>query len=120
VKKCLFILFLGLISSCTTVHYRSSGKMEVTLAARDKHDHRAEAIGHKEFYLWGRIPDKDHTVFIDKELWNQGLVSAASLNITEYQNFTDMIVSWLSLGMYIPVRYKIVAYGIKSTETEFE
>jgi len=94
--------------------------MEVTLAARDKHEHRVEAIGHKEFYLWGKIPVEDHTVYLDKELWNQGLVSAASLNITEYQSFTDMLVSWLSLGMYIPIRYKIVAYGIKSGETEFD
>lgn len=113
-------IFLVLFCSCTTVHYRSSGKMEVTLAARVEHDHRVEARGHKEFYLWGKIPTSDHTVFLDKELWDQGLVSAANLNITEYQSMGDMIVSWLSLGMYIPVRYKITAYGIKSGEMEFE
>ena len=94
--------------------------MEVTLAARDKHDHRVEAVGHKEIYLWGKIPEDDHTVYIDKELWNQGLVSAASLTITEYQNFSDMLISWISLGMYIPIRYKIVAFGIRSTESEIE
>ncbi|MCO4793954.1 MAG: hypothetical protein KC493_09590 [Bacteriovoracaceae bacterium] len=119
-KLSLLVIFIGLISSCTTVHYRSSGKMEVTLAARDKHEHRVEAIGHKEFYLWGKIPNDDHTVMLDKVLWNQGLVSAASLNITEYQTLKDMLVSWITLGMYIPIRYKIVAFGIKSTETEFE
>lgn len=119
-KNLFFIILIGLQTSCTTVHYRSTGKMEVTLAARDKHTHRAEAEGHKEFYLWGKIPVEDHVVYLDQELWNQGLVSAASLNIVEYQSITDMIISWLSLGMYIPIRYKIIAYGIKSSETEFD
>lgn len=103
------------LNSCTTMHYRSSGLISTSFSPKPGHDNHREIIGKKEFYLWGLVP-KDHTVEIDRELSQSGLISAANITIEEYQTTEDLIYSWISLGMYIPRHYKVRGFGIKTDD----
>lgn len=74
-----------------------------------------EISGKKEFYLWGLLP-KEHDVFIDKVLSEAGLVSAANIQIEEYQTTGDKLWSWISFGLFIPLTYKVRGFGIKTDD----
>jgi hypothetical protein len=106
----LIILFV-LITSCTTVHFKSGGQLELYVGGKVDHVKKVVAKGKSEFYLFGIIPSKSHTIYIDEVLFKAGMKSAANISIFEYQTAEDMWISFFSMGFYIPTRYKIWAYG---------
>ena len=97
--------------SCTTVQFKSSGRLDISVGGKAKHVRKLEIEGLSEFYLFGIIPKKNHIVYIDQELIKVGLKSAANVSIQEYQTAGDMWISFFSMGFYIPTRFKISAYG---------
>lgn len=103
------------LSSCTSINYRSKGLISTSFSPRPGHINRSVVEGTKEFYLWGMLP-KEHTVYVDEELKNGGLISAANITIEEYQTLGDKFATWLSFGLYIPRHYKVKGFGIKTDD----
>lgn len=103
------------LTSCTTIHYRSSGLIATSFSPKEGHIHNTKVEGKKEFYLWGFLP-KEHVVLVDKEMSRAGLISAANITIEEYQTTTDKVWTWISLGLFIPRTYKVRGFGIKTDD----
>ncbi|OUR97839.1 hypothetical protein A9Q84_06475 [Halobacteriovorax marinus] len=62
--------------------------------------------------MWGLIP-REHTVNLDSELSDTALLSSAKIEVEEYQDGMDVIYTFLTLGLYRPIRYKITSWGVK-------
>lgn len=103
---------LLVLCSCTHTSYLSSGKIPVYIGAHEKHVHEVVSEGKNSFFYWGMVPE-EHKVYIDRELAQAGLISAARLNIEEYQKPSDFLISVLSLGMFITKSYRISGYGMR-------
>lgn len=103
------------LTSCTTIHYRSSGLIAASFSPKKDHIHHTKSVGKKEFYLWGLLP-KEHVVLVDEEMSKAGLISAANITIEEYQTSSDKAWSWISLGLFIPRTYKVRGFGIKTDD----
>ena len=113
-RNCLiafFILFLS--SSCTRLHVRSQGQIQVSLTPQIELVEAVEVKGRLEYYLWGQYPANGRTLFIDKILQEQGIYSVANTSVSRQRNFQDILASFLSFGMYTPLSYTIVAYKKK-------
>lgn len=104
---------LSLLCSCTHTTYLSSGDIPVYIGARNKHNNKISAEGDKSFFFWGIVP-AEHKVYVDRELAQQGLVSAANMTVEEYQKWDDFVVGILSFGMFIKKSYRISAYGMQA------
>jgi len=92
--------------------YTSAGEIQTSVAPAPKHSYHLKMEGQKNFYLWGSYP-KEHKVKIDEHLSDGGLISAAAVRVHEYQTFWNSFLSIISLGMYVPITYRISAYGKK-------
>lgn len=103
------------LTSCTSIHYRSSGIISTSFSPKPNHVRQAKVEGTKEFYLWGLYP-AEHTVHLDKEMARAGLISAANITIEEYQTTGDKFATWLSFGLYVPRSYKIRGFGIRTDD----
>ncbi|MBT3586258.1 MAG: hypothetical protein HN509_15230 [Halobacteriovoraceae bacterium] len=110
-----FLLLITFLSGCTTIHYRTKGNIAAAIAPKNEHKHRVEIKGKKEFYLWGLLP-ANQVVYVDDEMANAGLISAANIRISEFQTRSDFIYGLISFGMYVPKSYKIVGFGVKSSD----
>ncbi len=117
-KISIQLLLLLFTISCTTVHFKSSGKLDLYAGGKSDHVKKVVVKGKSEFYFYGVIPSKHHTIYIDQVLLNAGMKSAANISIFEYQTKADMWMSFFSMGFYIPTRYKIWAYGTLDDDEE--
>lgn len=106
------------LSSCTTIHYESSGKIPVFIGAQKTHTYFSTIEGELDFFLWGLYPPSK-TVRIDREIQKKGIKSASNVSIREYQSFLNVFYSIISLGLVYPVNYEITSYGILPSENEF-
>lgn len=106
------------VTSCTTIHYESSGKIPVFIGAQKGHTYYSTVGGEVDFFLWGLYPES-HTVKIDKEIQKKGIKSASNVSIREYQSFLNLFYSIISLGLVYPVNYEITSYGILPSEDQF-
>ena len=112
--KHLFFLTLILLNSisCTTLTFKSYGQFPIHLGAKKYHGEIEVYEGEKDFYLWGIIP-YEHKVYLDNVLKEYDYVSAANIEIEEYQNLENFILSFVSLGLYVPRNYRVKFYGKK-------
>lgn len=108
--KILFsFLMLAALSSCTTIHYRSKNSIPVTFEGNPKHQKEVTIIGHRHFYFWGIEPN-EHEVLIDEEVRRAGYDGISKLIIYEHKNPQDILISFLTLGLYLPRGFTITGF----------
>ncbi len=102
-------LLLAVLSSCTTIHFRSKNSIPVSFEGNPKHQKEVSIVGHRHFYFWGVEPE-EHEVFIDEEVRQAGYDSISKLIIYEHKNPQDILISFLTFGLYLPRGYTITGY----------
>lgn len=108
-KKLLPLFLLVMVSSCTTIHFRSKNTLPVTFEGNPKHQKEVSIVGHRHFYFWGVEPE-EHEVFVDEEVRKAGYDGLSKLIIYEQKNPQDILISFLTLGIYLPRGYTITGY----------
>jgi hypothetical protein len=103
-------LFL-IVSSCTTIHFRSQNSIPVSFEGNPKHRKEISIVGHRDFYFWGLEPD-EHEVFIDEEVRKAGFDSISKVIIYEHKNPQDTLISFLTFGLYMPRGYTITGFTV--------
>jgi len=106
----LLLSFLVIVSSCTTIHFRSNNSVPVSFDGNPKHQREVSIVGQKNFYFWGTDPEH-HEVFIDEEVRAAGYDGISKLIIYEHKNPQDMLISFLTFGLYMPRGYTITGYS---------
>lgn len=104
-----FFFLLGMTVSCTTIHFRSQNTIPVSFEGNPKHQKEVSIEGHKDFYFWGIEPEH-HEVFIDEVVRKAGYDGISKLVIYEQKNPQDMLISFLTFGMYLPRGYTITGF----------
>ena len=104
-----------ILSACAQLTFHSEGKIPTYIGPQKNHNYFVKVDGTKEFFFWGNVGPDIH-VFVDDELGKQGVVSAANLKVHQYQSFSSYIWSLVSFGLYIPIDYRIEAFGILPDE----
>lgn len=104
------LFFLSFLASCTTIHFRSKNTIPVTFEGNSKHQKEVSVVGHRHFYFWGIEPD-EHEVFIDEEVRQAGYDGISKLVIYEQKNPQDILISFLTLGLYLPRGFTITGYA---------
>lgn len=95
--------------SCTTIHFRSNNTVPVTFEGNPNHQRAVHISGTRDFYFWGVEPEH-HEVFIDQELQNAGVRSLSKAIIYEQKDPQDMVISFLTFGLYLPRSYTIMGF----------
>ncbi len=108
---------LFLLASCTTIHFRSNNSVPVSFEGNPKHQKEVSIAGQKNFYFWGTDPEH-HEVFIDEEVRNAGYDGISKVIIYENKNPQDILISFLSLGLYLPRAYTITGFTSGSPVAE--
>ena len=103
------LILLAIISSCTTIHFRSQNMIPVTFEGNPKHQKEVSIVGHRDFYFWGVEPE-EHEVFIDEEVQRAGYDGISKLVIYEHKNPQDILISFLTLGFYLPRGFTITGF----------
>ena len=109
-KNILSILFLITSVSCTTIHFRSHNSVPVSFEGNPKHQKEVSITGHQDFYFWGASPEF-HEVFINEEVRKAGYEGISKLIIYEQKNPQDILVSFLTFGLYMPRAYTITGFS---------
>jgi hypothetical protein len=113
IKYPFLFIFLVLIStSCSQIRYTSTNSIPTYISTKSGHHSREVATGKRKFYLWGLVP-REHTVDVDHELSDAGVLSASRIDIREYQTGLDIFLTYISLGLYKSVHYEINTWGYK-------
>lgn len=107
----LFAIFF-LLTSCSSIEYTSQDTIPVFVGTTPNHNKSKTISGTKQFYLWGLLPEK-HQVFLDEEFDRLKVDSIAEVQIEEYQTVGNFLKTIISLGMYVPINYKLTG---KSSE----
>ena len=100
---------LAVVSSCTTIHYKSKNSIPVSFEGNPKHQKEVSIVGHRHFYFWGVEPE-EHVVLIDEEVRKAGYDGISKLIIYEHKNPQDILVSFLTLGLFLPRGYTITGF----------
>lgn len=108
-KNLSALFLLVMVSSCTTIHFRSNNSVPVSFEGNPKHQKEVSIVGHRHFYFWGAEPEQ-HEVFIDEEVRKAGHDGLSKLIIYEQKNPQDILISFLTLGLYLPRGYTITGY----------
>jgi hypothetical protein len=108
-KNIFSLILLLVVSSCTTIHFRSNNTVPVTFEGNPEHRKEVSIVGHRHFYFWGIEPDH-HEVYIDEEIKNAGYNGLSKLIIYEQKNPQDILISFLTLGFYLPRGYTITGF----------
>lgn len=106
----IYSLFFALaISGCTTIHFRSNNTIPVSFEGNPKHQKEVSIEGQRHFYFWGVEPEH-HEVFIDEEVRKAGYDGISKVIIYEQKNPQDNLISFLTLGLYLPRAYTITGF----------
>ena len=108
-KNLFSLILLLVVSSCTTIHFRSNNTVPVSFEGNPEHRKEVSIVGHRHFYFWGVEPDH-HEVFIDEEVKNAGYSGLSKAIIYEQKNPQDILISFLTLGFYLPRGYTITGF----------
>ena len=111
------ILFIFSIS-CSTVEYKSNNLISVDVSRHVTRTTPFEISGVSKFYLWGLLPQKG-LVNLDYEIQQIGFISAANITLEEYQSSLNLFLTIISLGMYVPLNYKIRGHGERYKSVNF-
>ncbi|MEI8346947.1 MAG: hypothetical protein WCG27_05745 [Pseudomonadota bacterium] len=105
--------FCCLFSSCTTIHYVSRGLVTVNVSDRAGLPHPFNVEGQRDFYMWGLYP-VEHKVVVDQEIHSAThLARPSALSIEEYLSPSNMLFTFITLGMYCPRNYRLTGKGIR-------
>lgn len=107
--KLLPLFLLVALTSCTTIHFRSKNTIPVSFEGNPKHQKEVSIVGHRHFYFWGIEPEH-HEVFVDEEVRQAGYDGLSKLVIYEQKNPQDILISFLTLGFYLPRGYTITGF----------
>lgn len=110
--KILIALLLIFLSGCASVHFLSGNEIPVTLDKNPKHTKKIRIEGMSKFYFGGIYPKK-HDVFIDKEVKDAGYNEISSVVIHEERSFSNSILKFITLGIYIPTEHTIEGYTVE-------
>lgn len=99
-----------LMVSCTTIHYRSKNTVPVTFEGNPAHRKEVTITGQKNFYFWGISPEHQ-TVYLDEEVRKAGYDGLSKLIIYEQKNPQQNLISFLTLGFYLPRGYTITGFA---------
>lgn len=116
-KIFISLILLTILSSCTTIHFRSKNSIPVSFEGNPKHTKEVSIVGHKNFYFWGVEPE-EHEVFVDEELKNAGIGELSKLIIYEQKDPQDTLISILTFGFYIPRGYTIMGFTNNTSSEE--
>lgn len=109
-KNIIFLVLLGLMASCTTIHFRSKNTIPVSFEGNPKHRKEISVVGHRSFYFWGLEPD-EHEVFVDEEVRKAGHDGISKVVIYEQKNPQDILISFLTFGLYLPRGFTITGFS---------
>lgn len=104
------LLLAGMIVGCTTIHFRSNSSVPVTFAGNPDHQKEVMIEGQRDFYFWGLQPEHEE-VFIDEEVRKAGYDGLSKAIIYEHKNTQQTLISFLTLGIYLPKGYTITGYS---------
>ena len=108
-KNLSSLFLLVMVASCTTIHFRSNNTIPVTFDGNPQHKKEVTITGKRDFYFWGAEPE-EHEVFIDEEVRKAGYDGMSKLIIYEQKNPQDMLISFLTLGLYLPRAFTITGF----------
>lgn len=108
-KNLSSLFLLVMVASCTTIHFRSNNSVPVTFDGNPQHKKEVTITGKRDFYFWGVEPE-EHEVFIDEEVRKAGYDGMSKLIIYEQKNPQDMLISFLTLGLYLPRAFTITGF----------
>lgn len=103
------LILLGSLGGCTTIHFRSKNSVPVTFEGNPNHRKEVSIVGHRDFYFWGVEPEH-HEVYIDEEVRRAGYNGMSKLIVYEHKNPQDILISFLTLGIYMPRGYTITGF----------
>lgn len=119
-KNIFNFILLGTMVSCTTIHFRSKSSIPVSFEGNPKQQKEVTIVGHRQFYFWGLEPD-EHVVYIDEEVKKAGYDGISKVIIYEQKNPQDILISFLTFGLYLPRGYTITGFTSGAAENhEFE
>lgn len=107
--KIISLILLAFLTSCTTIHFRSNNSIPVSFEGNPKHLKEVSIVGHRHFYFWGVEPE-EHEVYVDDEVRKAGYTGISKLIIYEHKNPQDILISFLTLGLYLPRGYTITGF----------
>lgn len=103
-------LLLLIISSCSSTQFLSQGKSNISLAKLKNPAVYDQFEISREFYLWGTIP-KQQIIDVDSVLMQHHHLKMAEVAITQFRNSQDWFFAFMTLGLYVPVHYKLEFRG---------
>jgi hypothetical protein len=108
-KKMLSLSALFLFTSCATIHFRSNQSIPITFEGNPMHQKEVVIEGRRDFFFWGNDPDFS-VVFVDDEVKRAGFKALSKTIIYEHKNPQDILIAFLTLGIYMPKGYTITGY----------
>lgn len=100
------LISLFFFLNCSGVRFKSQNKIATSFDSLKNHNEFVSINVSRPFYLWGLIPS-EHVVEVDSEFIKKGFDSVSELEILEIDKKTEFVWSALTLGMYIPKKYKL-------------
>lgn len=106
-KNFVFSIFMLLaLSACSTIELNTSGKENFFVGVKTGSDKMMSIDVTKEFYFWGLAPDFAELNFQD-ETEGLGVLAPSYVSVEQKFTFKDLAFTFLTLGLYCPVTYKI-------------
>lgn len=84
--------------------------MPVSFEGNPKQQQEVSIIGHRNFYFWGLNPE-EHVVYVDEEVRKAGYDGISKVILYEQKNPQDILISFLTFGLYLPRGYTITGYS---------
>lgn len=116
-KHISFLVLAGLISSCTTIHFRSNNSVPVSFTGNPEHRKEVSIEGKRDFWFWGIEPDHQE-VFIDEEVRRAGFDGLSKVIVYEQKSPQETLISFITFGFYLPRSYTITGYTSGNTIPE--
>jgi len=107
--RSLAFLYLFSLVGCATIHFRSHNSIPVTFTGDGKHQKEVLIEGERNFYWWGTKPEH-HVVYVDEEVKKAGFKSLSKAIIYEQKNPQDILISFLTFGIYMPRGWTIMGF----------
>ena len=103
----MFSIFMLLaLSACSTIELNTSGRQNFYVGIKPGSEKELSVETTKEFYFWGLAPDFAELNFQD-ETDGLGARDPSYISIEQKFTFSDLAFTFLTLGLYCPVTYKI-------------
>ena len=102
----LSIFVLLVCSACSTMEFNTSGRMPFKVGAYIHSEKQVSVEATKDFFYWGMTPEHAEFNFQD-ETEGLGIYDPSNVLIEQRYTFSDVFYTFITLGLYCPVTYKI-------------